>query len=45
MPNLRATIPADSADEAARLLAESYGTIVDRIIYSEFEGPINLAQL
>ena len=45
MPNLHATIPADSADKAARLLTESYGAIVDRVVYSEFEGPVNLAQL
>ena len=45
MPNLNATVSPEHSDKAARLLAESYGAIVDRIIHSEFEGPINLAQL
>lgn len=45
MPNLNAAVSPEHSDKAARLLTECCNAIVDRIIHSEFEGPINLAQL
>ena len=45
IPNFNAAISPEHSDEAVRLPTERCNDTVDRIIYSEFEGPASLAQL
>ena len=45
MPNFNAAISPEDSDEAVRLLTECCNDAVNRISYSEFEGPASLAQL
>lgn len=45
MANISAILPAGYADRAARRLTKCYEAIAVRVIHSEFEGTVNLAQL